>query len=247
MKISILTCVLNNERFIVEAIKSFQKQSYENKEHVIIDGGSTDKTVSIIKKFKNNSAIFISSNDNGIYDAINKGVNLASGDIIGILHSDDVYDNESVISQVIEVFKKTNSDLVYGDLVYVTKNKNLNIRYWQAGLFLVENIKKGWMPPHPTVFVKKKIFEKIGNYNTDYRISSDYDFLIRALTNKEIKKQYIKKTLIKMRIGGTSNKSILNLFKKTFEDYKIIKKNKIGGFLTLLNKNFLKIRQFYKK
>ena len=247
MKISILTCVLNNERFIVEAIKSFQKQSYENKEHVIIDGGSTDETVSIIKKLKNNSTIFISSNDNGIYDAINKGVNLASGDIIGILHSDDVYDNESVISQVIEVFKKTNSDLVYGDLVYVTKNKNLNIRYWQAGLFLDENIKKGWMPPHPTVFVKKKIFEKIGNYNTDYTISSDYDFLIRALTNKEIKKQYIKKTLIKMRIGGTSNKSISNLFKKTFEDYKIIKKNKIGGFLTLLNKNFLKIRQFYKK
>ena len=247
MKISILTCVLNNERFIDEAIKSFQKQSYENKEHVIIDGGSTDETVSIIKKLKNNSTIFISSNDNGIYDAINKGVNLASGDIIGILHSDDFYDNESVISQVIEVFKKTNSDLVYGDLVYVTKNKNLNIRYWQAGLFLDENIRKGWMPPHPTVFVKKKIFEKIGNYNTDYRISSDYDFLIRALTNKEIKKQYIKKTLIKMRIGGTSNKSILNLFKKTFEDYKIIKKNKIGGFLTLLNKNFLKIRQFYKK
>ena len=247
MKISILTCVLNNERFIDEAIKSFQKQSYENKEHVIIDGGSTDKTVSIIKKLKNNNAIFISSNDNGIYDAINKGVNLASGDIIGILHSDDFYDNESVISQVIEVFKKTNSDLVYGDLVYVTKNKNLNIRYWQAGLFLDENIKKGWMPPHPTVFVKKKIFEKIGNYNTDYRISSDYDFLIRALTNKEIKKQYIKKTLIKMRIGGTSNKSILNLFKKTFEDYKIIKKNKIGGFLTLLNKNFLKIRQLYQK
>ena len=247
MKISILTCVLNNERFIDEAIKSFQKQSYENKEHVIIDGGSTDKTVSIIKKLKNNNAIFISSNDNGIYDAINKGVNLASGDIIGILHSDDFYDNESVISQVIEVFKKTNSDLVYGDLVYVTKNKNLNIRYWQAGLFLDENIKKGWMPPHPTVFVKKKIFEKIGNYNTDYRISSDYDFLIRALTNKEIKKQYIKKTLIKMRIGGASNKSILNLFKKTFEDYKIIKKNKIGGFLTLLNKNFLKIRQLYQK
>ena len=163
------------------------------------------------------------------------------------MHSDDFYDNESVISEVIEVFKQTNSDLVYGDLVYITKNKNLNIRYWQAGSFFDENIKKGWMPPHPTVFVKKKVFEKIGKYNTDYRISSDYDFLIRALTNKEIKKQYIKKTLIKMRIGGTSNKSILNLFKKTFEDYKIIKKNKIGGFLTLLNKNFLKIRQFYQK
>ena len=247
MKISILTCVLNNERFIDESIKSFQKQNYENKEHIIIDGGSNDETVSIIKKSKNNNVIFVSSKDNGIYDAINKGIILASGDIIGILHSDDFYNNEEVISDVIEVFEKTNSDLVYGDLVYVSKNKNLNVRYWKAGIFLNENIKKGWMPPHPTVFVKKKIFEIIGNYNTDYRISSDYDFLIRALSNKEIKKQYIEKTLIKMRIGGTSNKSIFNLLKKSFEDYKIIKKNKIGGFLTLLNKNFLKISQLYKK
>ena len=118
------------------------------------------KTIEDYRIIKKNSSIFKSSNDNGIYDAINKGVNLASGDIIGILHSDDVYENESVISQVIEVFKKTNSDLVYGDLVYVTKNKNLNIRYWQAGLFLDDNIKKGWMPPHPTVFVKKKYLKK---------------------------------------------------------------------------------------
>ena len=154
---------------------------------------------------------------------------------------------KSVISDVIEVFKKTNADLVYGDLVYISKKNNLNIRYWRAGLFIDKNIKKGWMPPHPTVFVKKKIFEKVGNYNTDYTISSDYDFLIRVLTNKEIKKHYINQTLMKMRIGGKSNKSILNLFKKTFEDYRIIKKNKIGGFLTLLTKNYSKIRQFYQK
>jgi glycosyltransferase len=127
------------------------------------------------------------------------------------------------------------------------KKNNLIIRYWKAGTYIDEKIKKGWMPPHPTVFVKKKIFEKVGNYNTDYRISSDYDFLIRAVTNKEIKKQYLNQTLIKMRIGGTSNKSISNLLKKTFEDYKIIKKNKIGGFFTLFNKNYSKIKQFYQK
>ena len=247
MKISILTCVLNNEKFIGQSIKSFQKQSYKNKEHIILDGGSKDETISIIKKLKKNDTTFISSKDNGIYGAINKGINLASGDVIGILHSDDFYENENVISDVIEVFKKTNADLVYGDLVYISKKNNLNVRYWRAGIFIDKNIKKGWMPPHPTVFVKKEVFKKVGNYNTDYRISSDYDFLIRALTNKEIKKQYINQTLMKMRIGGKSNKSISNLLKKTFEDYRIIKKNKIGGFLTLLTKNYSKIKQFYQK
>jgi len=247
MKISILTCVLNNEKFIEDSIKSFQKQDYENKEQIVLDGGSTDNTINIINRIKNDKLKFYSSKDNGIYDAVNKGIKLASGDIIGILHSDDFYENEEVLSDVIKVFKSTDADLVYGDLVYVSKKNNLIIRYWKAGIYIDKNIKKGWMPPHPTVFVKKKIFEKVGNYNTDYRISSDYDFLIRAVTNKEIKKQYINQTLMKMRIGGTSNKSILNLLKKTFEDYKIIKINKIGGFLTLLNKNYSKIRQFYQK
>ena len=121
------------------------------------------------------------------------------------------------------------------------------MRYWRAGEFLDRNIKRGWMPPHPTVFIKKEVFKKIGNYNTNYKISSDYDFLIRVFTNYDIRKQYIKKTLIKMRIGGTSNKSITNLFRKSFEDFKIIKKNKIGGFLTLLNKNYSKISQLFQK
>ena len=121
MKTSILTCVLNNEKFIGQSIKSFQKQSYKNKEHIILDGGSKDQTVSIIKKLKNNDTTFISSKDNGIYEAINKGIDLASGDIIGILHSDDFYENDNVISDVIEVFKKTNADLVYGDLLYFKK------------------------------------------------------------------------------------------------------------------------------
>lgn len=247
MKISILTCVLNNEKFIEDSIKSFQNQNYENKEHIIIDGGSVDKTTDIINSLKSNNLNFVSSQDNGIYDAINKGINLASGDIIGILHSDDFYADYDVLSNVKEVFEKKNVDIVYGDLLYVSKNKKLNIRYWKAGEFLDKNMKKGWMPPHPTVFIKKEVFKKIGNYNTNYKISSDYDFLIRVFRNYNIRKHYIKKTLIKMRIGGTSNKSITNLFRKTYEDFKIIKKNKVGGILTLLNKNYSKISQLYQK
>ena len=247
MKISILTCVLNNEKFIADSIKSVQNQIYKNKEHIIIDGGSIDKTIDIVNRLNNNDISIVSSQDNGIYDAINKGINLASGDIIGILHSDDFYADYNVLSSVNEVFEKKNADIVYGDLLYVSKNKKLNVRYWRAGEFLDRNIKRGWMPPHPTVFIKKEVFKKIGNYNTNYKISSDYDFLIRVFTNYDIKKQYIKKTLIKMRIGGTSNKSITNLLRKSFEDFKIIKKNKIGGFLTLLNKNYLKISQLFQK
>jgi glycosyltransferase len=247
MKISILTCVLNNEKFIEDSIKSFQNQNYENKEHIIIDGGSTDKTIEIINRFKNNDTNLISSQDNGIYDAINKGINLASGDVIGILHSDDFYTDYDVLFNVNEIFEKKNVDIVYGDLLYVSKNKKLNIRFWRAGEFLDKNMKKGWMPPHPTVFIKKEVFRKIGNYNTDYKISSDYDFLIRVFKDYNIRKEYIKKTLIKMRIGGKSNKSITNLLRKTFEDFKIIKKNKIGGILTLLNKNYSKISQLYQK
>ena len=247
MKISILTCVLNNEKFIEDSIKSFQKQDYENKEQIIIDGGSTDNTIDIIHRKKNEKIKVYSSKDDGIYDAINKGIKLATGDIIGILHSDDFYENEEVLSDVMKEFKSTNADLVYGDLVYVSKKKNLKIRYWQAGKFFDKKINKGWMPPHPTVFVKKVVFNKIGNYNTTYKISSDYDFLVRAFNNKDINKHYLKKTLTNMRIGGASNKSILNLFKKITEDFRIIKLNKIGGFLTLLNKNYSKISQFYNR
>ena len=133
MKISILTCVLNNEKFIADSIKSVQNQIYKNKEHIIIDGGSIDKTIDIINRFKNNDINFVSSSDNGIYDAINKGINLASGDIIGILHSDDFYADYNVLSSVNEVFEKKNVDVVYGDLLYVSKNKKLNVRYWRAG------------------------------------------------------------------------------------------------------------------
>ena len=143
MKISIITCVLNNQRFIEDSIKSFENQDYQNKEHVIIDGGSSDNTVEIIEKFRNKNLIFFSSRDNGIYDALNKGINFSSGNIIGILHSDDFYENKNVISNVIEVFKNTDADLVYGDLVYVSKNKKNKKRYWQAGEFFDKNIKKG--------------------------------------------------------------------------------------------------------
>ncbi len=246
MKVSIITCVLNNSKTIKDTIESVHSQIYIDKEHILIDGGSNDETLNIIEKNNNKNLNLFSSKDEGIYYAINKGINLCSGQIVGILHSDDFYNNEKVISDIVETFKKTNADLVYGDLEYVSKKSPHKIvRNWKAGKFNKFNLKKGWMPPHPTVFVKKDIFYKIGKYNTEYKISSDYDFLIRALSNESIKKQYIEKILVKMRVGGKSNKSIKNIINKSLEDFIIIKKNKIGGILTLLNKNYSKLHQFF--
>lgn len=245
MKISIITCVLNNSKYIKHSLESFQSQNYRNKEHIIIDGGSTDDTVVKVKKFKNKNQFLFSSKDLGIYHAINKGIKLSSGKIIGILHSDDFYYHNKVISDVSEIFKNSNVDFVYGDLQYVSKQYPYKIiRKWKAGKFNEKNLYKGWMPPHPTVFIKKKIFKIIGYYNTKYKISSDYDFLIRILNQKSIKKKYMQKTIVKMRIGGKSNRSIINIINKSIEDFKIIKKNKIGGFVTLFNKNYSKLSQF---
>ena len=245
MKISIITCVLNNSELIKKSLKSFQNQTYKKKEHIIVDGGSTDGTLDVIKKSKKKNLKLSISSDNGIYDALNKGIRLSSGDIIGILHSDDFYKNKKVLQTIVDTFKNTNADLVYGDLVYVSKKFPFKVlRYWKAGKFIKKNIYNGWMPPHPTVFLKKDIFDKIGKYKTNYKISSDYDFLIRVLTKKNIKKIYIPKILVNMRVGGMSNKSFKNLFKKSIEDFKIIKKNKIGGIFTLINKNYSKLSQF---
>ncbi len=245
MKISIITCVLNSSKTIKDTIKSIQNQTYKDIEHIIIDGESTDDTLEVIEKHKDNNLSIFSSKDRGIYYAINKGIKLSSGNIIGILHSDDFYDNSNVILDVVNTFNNNNIDLVYGDLEYVSKKLPFKkIRSWKAGEFYENNLKKGWMPPHPTVFVKKNLFTKIGEYNTNYKISSDYDFLIRALSNKGVKKKYIKKNLIKMRIGGKSNRSIKNVINKSLEDLMIIRKNRIGGFLTLLNKNYSKLTQF---
>jgi len=245
MKISIITCALNSEITIKKSIRSVQKQNYKNIEHLIIDGGSTDKTFEIIRKTKQKNINLYSSTDNGFYDALNKGIKYSTGNIVGILHSDDFYNNKNILKIVADTFKRTKADLVYGDLFYVKKDYPFKlIRYWRAGKFYKEKLFNGWMPPHPTVFVKKILFDKIGFYKTNYKISADYDFLLRIFNYKNINQVYVPKVFVNMRIGGMSNRSFKNLIIKSFEDYHIIKKNKIGGLFTLFNKNFSKIRQF---
>ena len=163
MKISIITCVLNNSNLIKKSIKSFQTQTYKHKEHIIIDGGSIDGTLDVIRNFNNRNLILSTSSDKGIYDALNKGIDLSSGEIIGILHSDDFYKDNNVLKIIAETFKKMDADLVYGDLVYVSKKHPFKVlRYWKAGNIL-KKLSNGWMPPHPTVFIRKVFLTKLEN------------------------------------------------------------------------------------
>ncbi len=245
MKVSIITSVYNNKETIKDAIESVLSQTYKNIEYIIIDGASTDGTVEIIKGYEDKINKFVSEPDKGIYDGLNKGINITSGDIIGFLHSDDVYMNNEVIEKVVETFKKYNCDGVYGDLVYVSKSSDKVIRFWKSGEFSVDKLKKGWMPPHPTLFLKREIYEKYGLFDLSFKIAADYDFMLRVLKNN-LKLYYIPEVLYKMRIGGESNKSLKNIILKSKEDLKALRKNEIGGIDILLRKNFSKIGQFFK-
>ena len=249
MKISIITATFNSGKFIESCIKSILKQNYKKFEIIIIDGLSTDSTIKKIKTLldKHNNIKFFSEKDLGIYHALNKGIEKANGDIIGFVHSDDLLYNKNVLSNIIDVFKNSNIDGVYGDLQYVEKqNTNKVIRYWKSKDFKPNLINKGWTPPHPTLYLRKKVYEKHGLFDLNYKISSDYDFMTKIFMDNTFNFKYIPKVITKMRVGGISNKNIKNVLIKTFEDYKVIYKNGSGGIITLLRKNTSKIKQFIK-
>lgn len=246
MKISIITVVWNNKDTINDAINSAINQTYKDIEYIIIDGASSDGTVEIIKGYADKITKFVSEKDKGIYDAMNKGVDLATGDIIAFLHSDDIYSSSNIVEIVAKEFERGNLDGVYGDLVYTPKSNTQKVlRYWKSKDFDLSLLKKGWMPAHPTLFLKRNIYEKYGKFDLDFKIAADYDFMLRILSDG-IKIKYLPKVLYKMRIGGESNKSLKNILLKSKEDLKALKKNKIGGIITLLMKNLSKIVQFTK-
>jgi glycosyltransferase len=246
MKISIITVVWNNKETIKDAIESVLSQSYENIEYIIVDGASNDGTIDIVKSYGDKISKFVSEPDRGIYDGLNKGVSLATGNIIAFLHSDDVYADETVIERVVKEFEN-NLDGVYGDLIYTPKNDTSKvIRYWKSKDFDMSLLKKGWMPAHPTLFLRREVYEKYGKFDLDFKIAADYDFMLRVLS-AGINVQYLPHILYKMRVGGESNKSIKNIMLKSKEDSEALKKNNIGGIGSLLVKNLSKITQFIKK
>ena len=248
MKISIITSVYNNQETIAEAIDSVLSQTYPNIEYIIVDGGSTDNTVNIIKSYQDRLDTFISEPDKGIYDGLNKGINLATGDVICFLHSDDLYSDNTIIEQVAKAFINSNVDSVYGDLTYVNKNDSSKVvRFWKSGGFTLKKLQYGWMPPHPTFFVKRSSYQQYGLFDTSFKIAADYDLMLRFLGKYKISTHYIPNVLIKMRVGGESNKSLKNMIRKSTEDLQAMRNNNIGGFLILIIKNLSKIKQFIKK
>lgn len=247
MKVSIITVVRNNAAIIKDSIDSVLGQTYKNIEYIVVDGASTDGTVEIVRSYGKKIAKLISEPDKGIYDAMNKGIRLATGDIVGFLNSDDLYADQYVVENVVNCIIENNVDSCYGDLVYVDRN-NINkiVRYWQAGDYNKENFKKGWMPPHPTFFVKRKIYEKYGCFNLKFTLAADYELMLRLLFKYEISTCYIPKILVKMRSGGKSKPGLSTItgIKETYIAWKI---NELKYPLGVLFKPVRKISQWLRK
>jgi len=207
MKISIITVSHNSVATIEDTIKSVINQNYPDWEYVIIDGGSTDGTLEIIKKYQDKITKIISEPDQGIYDAMNKGIKLATGDIVGIINSDDFYINENVLSKVVFEFSYDDIGAVYGDIVLVDNIKTDKIvRFWKAGDYNSNKLSSGWIPPHPAFFVRKSVYDRLGMFNLKFRIAADYELMLRFLKNG-VRIKYLPETLVKMRVGGESGRS----------------------------------------
>jgi len=244
--ITVITVVYNNINHIEEALQSVLSQTYPNIEYVVIDGNSNDGTLEVLDAFSSQISILISEPDKGIYDALNKGINVSKGEIVGFLHSDDFFSDNNVISEIIEVFKSDKAEVVYGDLDYVRNNINKStVRHWKAGHFSQHKLNYGWMPPHPTFYARRELYVNFGGFNLEYNIAADYDCMLRFLKT-DIVVSYIPKVLVKMRMGGLSNNSLRSIIQKSKEDYRVMKNNKIGGFISLIWKNLSKLNQFFK-
>lgn len=244
MKISIITVVRNNAALVESCIKSVISQTYADIEYIVIDGASTDGTLEIINNYKRDISRIISEKDNGFIYAMNKGLALASGKLIGFLHSDDFYADNTVIEKIANSFKDNDTDSLYGDLVYVTKNDTDRIvRYWRGQNYDVKSLRWGWMPAHPTFFVKKNIYEKYGYFNTDFKIATDYENMLRFLYRYKISAHYLPAIIVKMRFGGISNRSAKNIIRKTVEDYTACRMHGLG-LGTVIAKNVIKLPQF---
>lgn len=248
MKISIVTVCYNNTDTIKDTFESIRKQDYENIEYIVKDGGSTDGTVDIIKQNQDIIDSWDSSPDEGIYDAMNKGFKMATGDVFGILNADDILASEDVISTVANKFKTENIDACWGDLEYVKKDDLYStVRKWKSSDYEVGKFELGWHPPHPTFYATRELYEQCGYFNTKFEIAADYELMLRFLEICNGKSVYIPKTMVKMRTGGKSNKGIANIIQANKEVYEAWKVNRLdGGKLAPFLKPLSKLIQYFK-
>jgi glycosyltransferase involved in cell wall biosynthesis len=245
LKISLITVCYNAESTINSCIQSVIRQNFNNVEYIIIDGGSTDKTINIVNNYKHFISHIVSEPDKGIYDAMNKGIKLATGDVVGMLNADDFFADDTVLNTIAQVFVQYNVNIIYADLDYINKNGGV-VRKWRSGSYSAKSFNLGWMPPHPTFYCKRNLFEKFGFYSLGYGTAADYELMLRFLYVNKLSAHYIKKVIIKMKIGGKSNKSFSNRVKGLYFDLKAMRNNGISiPIITLIVKPLRKIIQYF--
>lgn len=245
MKVTIITAAYNRAGTIGQAVKSVLSQSHSNIEHLVQDGGSTDGTLEVLHGLGDPRVHLVSEADGGIYDALNRAIARATGDVVGLMHSDDFFANEGILERIADVFTDSSVDGVYGDLEYVSAaNPGRVIRYWRSGAYAPGKLARGWMPPHPTLYLRREVFERWGGYDTSYRIAADYEAMLRWLVRGKLNLAYLPEVMVRMRIGGASNRSLGHILRKSREDYRAMRAHGVGGVATLGMKNVSKLGQF---
>ena len=249
MKISIITVSYNSEATIETTFQSVANQTHDNIEYIVVDGGSTDGTLDLITKYSKHISKWVSEPDKGLYDAMNKGIAMATGDVVGLINSDDLFCDNKAIEKVMNVFTNNSTlDSVYADLFYVSQNNTNNIvRRWITGE--QKKFKKGWHPAHPTFYIKKDIYKKHGDFDLSYKLAADFEIMLRFLDRYKISTQYLKEPLVKMRLGGETNKSFKNIINQNSECIRAFKENEISvhNFLYPLLRLAPKFMQFINK
>ena len=242
---SVITVVRNRAATVGQAAASLAAQSCGDYEHIVQDGCSTDGTLAVLEAAADPRMKLLSAADGGIYDALNLGLARSSGQIIGLLHSDDFYAHADVLDHVAGRFAETGADAVYGDLDYISAADPMRIvRRWRAGEFRPGDLRRGWMPPHPALFLRRSVIEQWGGYDPSFQIAADYDTILRYFGTGQITAAYLPEVLVKMRLGGASNRSLARIIRKSREDYRALRNNCVGGLGTLLCKNLRKLAQF---
>ena len=248
LKFTIITAVYNREATVAQAIASVAAQGYRDVEHLVINGASNDGTLAEVNRLAHPGMRVISEPDRGIYDALNKGIRHATGEVVGLMHSDDFFAHDHVLEIVADAFDRTGADAVYGDLDYVAfEDTSRVIRRWRSCAFAPHLLAKGWMPPHPTLFVRRDAIERLGLYNTDYQIAADYEAILRWFGKGGLSLTYVPEVLVKMRVGGESNRSLGRILRKSREDYRALRSSGVGGVRALAWKNLSKLPQFLLK
>ena len=227
--ISVITVTFNSRETIADTIESVATQTHPHIEHIVVDGASTDGTLEVLQRFRDKLSKVVSEPDAGIYSAMNKGLAMATGDVVGTLNSDDVYVDKNVLAMVAEVFRDDSVDVCYGDVLYVDKGDlNRIVRHWKSEPYRSGLFERGWMPPHPTFFIRRSVIGRVGPFEPSYRFAADFDFMLRALHVQQLHSIYLPHELVTMRVGGWTNNSIRNVLRGNIEAYRSCRRNGLG-------------------